>query len=104
MKEAIKIMRKMAALMTENYNKELSNNILVQKGENLSRKKRQGNDVAHPFLPNLVLQLDKERREVKSEVKRSKGEDVLVYVHRFLTPRALRVRKKAKKPRGSISV
>ena len=35
-------------------------------------------DVAHPLLPNLVLHLDKERRELRSKVKRSEGEDLLV--------------------------
>ena len=70
-KEAIKIMRKMAALLTENYNKELSNNILVQKGENLSRNKRQRNDVAHPFLSNFVIHLDEEKRKVRSKVKKT---------------------------------
>ena len=57
--------------MTENYNKELSNNILVQKGENVSRNKRQRNDVAHPFLPNLVIHLDEEKRKVRSKVKKT---------------------------------
>ena len=31
--------------------------ILVQKGANLSRNERQGNDVAHTLLTNLVLHL-----------------------------------------------
>ena len=61
----------MAALLTENYNKELSNNILVQKGENLSRNKRQRNDVAHPLLPNLDIHLDEEKRKVRSKVKKT---------------------------------
>ena len=78
--------------------------ILVQKGANLSRNERQVNDVAHPLLPNLVLHLDEEKREVRSQVKRSEGRDLLVRLrlHRLLIPRALRVRKKTKKPRGSI--
>ena len=77
---------------------------LVQKGANLSRNERQVNDVAHPLLPNLVLHLDEERREVRSQVKRSEGGDLLVRLrlHHLLIPRALRVRKKTKKPRGSI--
>ena len=102
-KKAIKIMRRMA-LMAQKQSKELSNEILVQKGANLSRNERQRNDAAHPLLPNLVLHLDEERREVRSQVKRSKGGDLLVRLrlHRILIPRALRVRKTTKKPRGSI--
>ena len=71
---------------------------------NLSRNERQRNGVAHPLLPNLVLHLDKKRREVRSQVKRSEGGDLLVRLrlHRLLIPWALRVRKKTKKPRGSI--
>ena len=63
------------------------------KGANLSRNKRQRNDVAH-LLPNLVLQLGEERREIRNKVKRSEGEDLLVRLrlHRLiLIPRALRV-------------
>ena len=52
-KEAIKVMERMA-LMAQKYHKELSNEILVQKGANLSRNERQGNDVAHP-LPILFF-------------------------------------------------
>ena len=102
-KIAIKIMRRMA-LMAQKQSKELSNEILVQKGANLSRNERQRNDAAHPLLPNLVLHLDEERREVRSQVKRSEGGDLLVRLrlHHLLIPRALRVRKKTKKPRGSI--
>ena len=92
------------ALMAQKQSKELSNEILVQKVANLSRKKRQGNGVTRPLLPNLVLHLGEERREVRSQVKRSEGGDLLVCLrlHRHLIPRALRVRKKTKKPRGSI--
>ena len=84
--------------------KKLSNEILVQKGANLSRKKRQGNGLAHPLFPKLVLHLDEERKEARSKVKRSEGKDLLVRlrVHLLLIPWALRVRKKTKKPRGSI--
>ena len=90
--------------MAQKQSKELSNEILVQKGANLSRNERQGNDVAQPLLPILVLHLDEERREVRSQVKRSEGGDLLVCLrlHRLLIPRALRVRKKTKKPRDSI--
>ena len=85
--------------MAQNQSKRLSNDILVQKGTNLSRNERQGNDVAHPLLPNLVLHLQEE-----SKVKRSKGEDLLVRLCllRLLIPLALRVRKKTKKTRGFI--
>ena len=65
-KEAFKKMRRMA-LMAQEDSKELSNKILVQKGANLSRNERQGNNVAHLHLPNLVLHLDEERREVKRQ-------------------------------------
>ena len=90
--------------MPQKQSKELSNEILVQKGANLSRNGRQGNDIAHPLLPNLVVHLDEEKRGVRSQVKRSEGGDLLVRLclHRLLIPRALRVRKKTKKPRGSI--
>ena len=90
--------------MAQKLSKELSNEILVQKRANLAKNERQGNNVAHPLLPNLVVHLDKERREVRSQVKRSDGGDLLVRLrlHRLLIPRALRVRKKTKKPRGSI--
>ena len=84
MKEAIKIMRKMAALLTENYNKELSNNILVQKGENVSRNKRQRNDDAHPFLPNLVIHLDEEKRKVRSKVKKNRKERISQFILVFI--------------------
>ena len=91
------------ALMAQKQSKELSNEILVQKGANLSRNERQRNDVTHPLLLNLVLHLDEQRREVRSQVKRSEGGDLLVrLLHRLLIPRALRVREKTKKPRGSI--
>ena len=74
------------------------------KGANLSRKERQGNDVAHPLLPNLVLHLDEDRRKVRSKVKRSEGKDLLVRLrlHLLLISQALRVTGKTKKPRGSI--
>ena len=96
-------MRRMA-LIAQKQSKELSNEILVQKRANLSRNERQGNDVTHPFLLSLVLHLDEERREVRSQVKRSEGGDLLVRLclHRLLIPQALRVRKKTNKPRGSI--
>ena len=76
-KEAIKKIRRMA-LTAQKWGKELSNKILVQKEVNLSRNERQGNDVAHLLLPNLVLHLDEERREVRSQVNKSEGEDLLV--------------------------
>ena len=68
--------------------KKLSNEILVQKGANLSRKKRQGNGLAHPLFPKLVLHLDEERKEARSKVKRSEGKDLLVRlrVHLLLIP------------------
>ena len=47
---AIKRMRRMV-LIAKKYHKELSNEILVQKGANLSRDERQENDVAHPLFP-----------------------------------------------------
>ena len=101
-KEPIKKMRWMA-LMAQKQSKELSNKILVQKGANLSRNKRQGNDVGH-LLPNLVLQLGEERREIRNKVKRSEGEDLLIRLglHSLLILRALRVRKNTQKPRGSM--
>ena len=101
-KEAIKKISRMG-LMAQKYSKELSNKILVQKGVNLSRNESQGNDVAHLLLPNLVLHLDEERREIRSQVNKSEGEDLLVplRLHPLLIPLALRVRKKTKKPRGS---
>ena len=91
------------ALTAQKWSKELPNKILVQKEVNLSRNERQGNDVAHLLLPNLVLHLDEERREVRSQVNKSEGEDLLVplRLHPLLIPLALRVRKKTKKPRGS---
>ena len=102
-KEAIKKTRRMA-LMAQKKSKELSNEILVQQGANLSRNKRQGNDVANPLLSNLIPRLDEEIREVRSQVKRSEGGDLLVCLrlYRLLIPEALRLRKKTKKPRGSI--
>ena len=94
----------MAEVNLKNVQCSLSNEVLVQKGANLSKKERQGNDVAHPLLPNLFLHLDEERRKVRSQVKRSEGGDLLVRLclHCLVIPRALRVRKKSKKPRGSI--
>ena len=81
--------------MVQKQSKELSNEILVQKGTDLSRNERQGNDIAHPLLPTLVLHLDEETRDVRSKVKRSEGEDPLVRLrlHRLLIPRALGVKK-----------
>ena len=101
-KEVIKKMRRMV-LMVQKYSKELSNEILVQKGANFSKNKRQGNET-HSFLSNLILYLDKERKEVRSQAKRNKGGDLLVHLcfHRLLIPRALWVRKKTKKPKDSI--
>ena len=52
-KVAIKRMR--MTFMVQQKCKELSNETLVKKGVNLSRNKRQGNDVVHPLLLNLVL-------------------------------------------------
>ena len=54
--------------------KELSSEIVVQKGGNLIRNERQGNDVAY-LLPYLVLYLDEGKREVRSKTERDKGED-----------------------------
>ena len=90
--------------MAQKQSKELSNEILVQKRANLAKNERQGNNIAHPLLPNLVVHLDEERREVRSQVKRSDGGDLLVRLrlHRLLIPRALRVWKKTKKLTGSI--
>ena len=92
------------ALMAQKKSKVLSSKILIQKGENLTRNKRQGNYVTYLVLPNLVLHLDQEKREVRSEAKRGEGEYPLVRLrlHCLLIPGALRVRKKTKKPRGSI--
>ena len=67
-KEAIKRMRRMA-LMAQKYYKELSNKILVQKE---AKKERQGNDVAHLLLPNLLLHLDEGKRLARSKVKKKK--------------------------------
>ena len=102
-KKVIKRMRR-KTLVAQKYSKKLSNEILDQKGVNLSRNERQGNDAALPLLPNLVLYLDEERREVRSKVKRSEGEDLLVRLrlYHLLIPRGLRVTKKTKKPRGFI--
>ena len=76
--------------MVQKYSKELSNEILVQKGANFSKNKRQGNET-HSFLSNLILYLDKERKEVRSQAKTNKGGDLLVHLcfHRLLIPRAL---------------
>ena len=101
--EAIKRMMWMT-LIAQKRSKELSSGILAQKGTNLTRNKRQGNNVAHLLLPNLVLQLDEVKREVRSNIKIGEGEDPLVCLFlRFLCvliPRALRVRKKTKKTKG----
>ena len=48
---------------------ELSNKILIQKGENLTRNERQGNDVAHFLLYNLVFHQDEKKRKVGNKVK-----------------------------------
>ena len=64
--------------MAQKWSKDLSNKILAQKGANLSRNERQENNVRYSLLPNLVLHLDEERREVRSKVKRSEEEDLLV--------------------------
>ena len=55
--------------MAQKYYKELSNKILVQKE---AKKERQGNDVAHLLLPNLVLHLDEGKRLGRSKVKKNK--------------------------------
>ena len=52
--------------MAQKYYKELSNKILVQKE---AKKERQGNDVAHLLLPNLLLHLDEGKRLARSKVK-----------------------------------
>ena len=74
--------------MAQKKSKELSNEILVQQGANLSRNKRQGNDVADRLLSNLIPHLDEEIGEVRSQVKRSEGGDLLVCLrlHRLLIP------------------
>ena len=74
--------------MAQKKSKELSNEILVQQGANLSRNERRRNNVGHPLLPNLVLHLEEERREVRSRVKRSEGGDLLVRLrlHCLLIP------------------
>ena len=71
-----------------------------KRGKSLKKRKTR----KRRLLPNLVLHLDEERREVRNQVKRSEGGDLLVRLrlHRLLIPRALRVRKRTKKPRGSI--
>ena len=68
------------------------------------KRKRQGKDIANFLLPNLVLHLNEERRDLRSQVKRSKGGDLVVrlHLHNLLIPRALSVRKKIKKPTGFI--
>lgn len=58
-------------LMTQKKSKELSSKILVQKGTNLTRNKRQGNHFRHLLLPNLFLHLDEEKREVRNKAERS---------------------------------
>ena len=68
-----------------------------KRGESVARNEKQGDDVGHPLLHNLALHLDQERREVLSKVKRSKGEYLLVHLHRLLISQALRVRKKTKR-------
>ena len=90
--------------MTQKQSKELSNEILVHKGANLSRNERQGKDIANILLTNLVLHLNEERRDLRSQVKRSEGGDLVVrlHLHHLLIPRALSVRKKIKKPTGFI--
>ena len=79
-----------------------------KRGKSLKRRKKRKQLLILFFIPSTsssqsLLHLDEERREVKSKVKRSKGKDLLVRLrfHRLLIPRALRVRKKTKKPRGS---
>ena len=55
-----------------------------KKGQN----QRQGNDVTHLILPNLVPHLDEEKREVRSEAKRGDREEPLVRLrlYRLLIP------------------
>ena len=83
-KVAIKRMR--MAFMVQQQCKELSNEILVQKGVNLSRNERQGNDVGHPLLLNLVLHLDEERRKKrnKKQSKKETKEKISLFVFVFI--------------------
>ena len=57
------------------------------------------------FIPPIIwLSKIDDERKVKSKAKGDEGEDSLVCLclHRLLTSRVLRMRKKNKKPRGSI--
>ena len=80
--------------------KELSSEILVPKEANLTKNQTQGNNIPHLLLHDLVLHLHEKKSEVKSKAERSEGEDPRACLP--LHPRALRVRKKNKKPRDSI--
>ena len=48
---------------------ELSNEILIQKGENLTRNERQGNNVAYFLLYNLVFHQDDKKKKIKKQSK-----------------------------------
>ena len=52
--------------------KELSSEILVPRGTNLTSNKRE--EIAHLSLRNLALHPDKEKSEVRNKIKRGKGE------------------------------
>ena len=55
-----------------------------KRGKSLKKRKTR----KRRLLPNLVLHLDEERREVRNQVKRSEGGDLLVRLrlHRLLIP------------------
>ena len=102
-KEVIKKMRRMD-FTAQKESKELSNKILVQKGGKSLNKLKTRKRHRISSSSQSRFHLDKERRKVRNQVKRSEGGDLLVplRLHHLLIPRALTVRKKTKKPKGSI--
>ena len=106
-KEAIERMKRMA-LMAQKKSKELSNEILVQKGGKPLKKRKAKKLRCTSSSSQSRFQPRGRKKRRKKQVKRSEGEDLVsisevrLRLHCFLIPRALRVRKKTKKLRGSI--
>ena len=102
-KEATKRMKRMA-LMAQKKSKELSNEILVQKGGKPLKKRKAKKLRCTSSSSQCRFQPRGRKKRRKKQVKRSEGKDLLVRLrlHCFLIPRALRVRKKTKKSRGSM--
>ena len=95
---------KRMALMAQKKSKELSNEILVQKWDKSLKKQKAKKLRCTSSSSQSRFQPRGRKKRSKKQVKRSEGEDLLVCLrlHCFLIPRALRARKKIKKPRGSI--